>query len=176
VIKDDEKRLRCQSLDREFPISYLENSNKERLILEHITKYEKTFLNIYGKRDYELFLKAKNEFGVEKLICSTIRPTKLGYVSLFDFKKCSEFLSNFIQYERLSFENEYPSIVPSPSNVLKWQKGDSLDISILLASLLLGVGFSVYVVVGTAQRFITEKRVEVNFIGITARVSLLETA
>ena len=163
TIHDNEKRLRCLNLieqsGSDFPHSYQNNSNKEKLILEHVAKYKKIFQNVYGRR--ELLLAPKNEFGVPKFICSTIRPTKLGYVRLFDYKTCAEFLSNFLQYESLSDRKAFPETVPSPYNVLKWQKGDSLDIAIVLASLLLGAGFPAYVVSGTAEKFITEKRVKI---------------
>jgi hypothetical protein len=160
-IRDSAKALRCKILDKihreEFPESFFKNSNKEKLILEHVKKYNKMFQNIYGQR--ELLLYPKNEFDCEKFICSTLRPTKLGFVKLFDFKNCSEFVSNFLQFETLQECLSFPRIVPSPYNVLKWQKGDALDISLVLASLLLGAGFDAYVVIGTAQKFITEKRV-----------------
>jgi hypothetical protein len=160
-IKDSAKALRCKLLQKmhkeDFPESFFRNSNKEKLILEHIKKYNKMFQNIYGQRDLLLF--PRNEMGCQKFICSTIRPTKLGYVKLFDFRKCAEFVSNFVQYETLQDCLTFPLIVPSPFNVLKWQKGDALDISLVLASLLLGAGFDAFVVVGTAEKFITLKRV-----------------
>lgn len=162
-IRDSAKALRCKMLERlkqdEFLDSFFKNSNKEKLILEYVKKYNKMFQNIYGQRQLLLF--PRNEFGCEKFICSTLRPTKLGFVKLFDYKTCAEFVSNFLQFEALQDCLNFPRIVPSPFNVLKWQKGDSLDISLVLASLLLGAGFDAYVVVGTAQKFITEKRVVV---------------
>jgi transglutaminase-like putative cysteine protease len=57
----------------------------------------------------------------------------------------------------------FPSIIPSPANVLKWQKGDCFDMSIVLVSLLTGVGFDAYVVIGKAPKEITiqnESRME----------------
>ncbi len=38
-----------------------------------------------------------------------------------------------------------------------WQKGDSFDISIVLASLLIGVGYDAYCVYGLAPREVTSK-------------------
>lgn len=40
---------------------------------------------------------------------------------------------------------------------MKWQKGDSFDLSILLTSLLIGVGYDAYCVFGLAPRDITTK-------------------
>lgn len=38
-----------------------------------------------------------------------------------------------------------------------WQRGDCFDMSILLASLLIGYGYDAYVVYGRAPKFITTK-------------------
>jgi transglutaminase-like putative cysteine protease len=48
-------------------------------------------------------------------------------------------------------------VIPSPSSTILWQKGDCFDLSILLVSLLIGVGYDAYCVVGTAPREITLK-------------------
>lgn len=41
-----------------------------------------------------------------------------------------------------------PKYVPSPTSVMTWQIGDCIDKSIVLASLLIGVGYDAYVVIG----------------------------
>ena len=48
-------------------------------------------------------------------------------------------------------------MIPSPTNVALWQKGDCFDMSILLCSLLIGVGYDAYCVYGKAPREITTK-------------------
>ena len=53
--------------------------------------------------------------------------------------------------------NVFPKIIPAPDNVVKWQIGDSFDLSIVLVSLLIGAGYNAYVVYGKAPRFITSK-------------------
>ena len=51
-----------------------------------------------------------------------------------------------------------PEFIPSPANVLdEWQTGDCFDFAIVLASLLIGVGYNAYVVYGTAPKEITTK-------------------
>lgn len=57
-------------------------------------------------------------------------------------------LSQYIQYEELDPPNQFPNVIPSPENVLRWQKGDSFDLSIVLVSILVGAGFDAYVVIG----------------------------
>lgn len=36
-----------------------------------------------------MLLYPKNECGVYKFICTTIRPTKLGYIELYDYDLCA---------------------------------------------------------------------------------------
>ena len=60
-------------------------------------------------------------------------------------------------YEPLEQPDEYPTCIPSPSNVINWKKGDCFDLSMLLCSLLIGVGYDAYCVIGTAPHEITLK-------------------
>lgn len=43
-----------------------------------------------------------------------------------------------------------PDTLPSPMSVLEWRAGDSFDLALVLASLLIGVGFNAFVVMGYA--------------------------
>ncbi|XP_026193863.1 uncharacterized protein LOC34620949 [Cyclospora cayetanensis] len=47
-----------------------------------------------------------------------------------------------------------PPCLPSVERLFRWRRGDSFDLSICLASCLLGAGFDAYCVVGTAPRTI----------------------
>ena len=66
-------------------------------------------------------------------------------------------MANYITFEELDPPNKFPTIIPSPANVIQWQKGDSFDISIVLASFLIGVGYDAYCVYGRAPREVTIK-------------------
>jgi len=92
-----------------------------------------------------------------KFICTTIRPTKLPFTELYEWEKCSKFVSEYLEYEELFEPDEFPEIIPSPANILEWQKGDSFDFSIVLCSLLIGAGYDAYIVYGTAPRSITAR-------------------
>jgi hypothetical protein len=155
---DSAKESRCDSFyyQSDMPRVYSENSSKEELVLEHVLEYERQFKVIYDPVR-SLLLTPKNEKGIRKFICTTIRPTKLPFVELYDWKKCAKFVADFIDYEELEFPTLYPTIIPSPANVLEWQYGDSFDISIVLCSLLVGVGYKAYVVIGTAPKYITTR-------------------
>ena len=156
----NEKEERCRDFKNgkygEVPRCYKENSPKEELVLEHVIQYSKQFKFAYDE-NRELFLFPKNECDVYKFICTTVRPTKMGYLELYDYEKAAEFIGKFILYEELDPPNEYPRVIPSPTNVMNWQKGDCFDISILLCSILIGAGYDAYVVFGTADRIVTTK-------------------
>ncbi len=138
------------------PRCYFENTSKEELVLEHVLEYKKQFKVIYDP-DRKLLLAPKNESKKRKFICTTIRPTKLPYIELYEWKRCADFLANFLEYEELPIPNELSKMVPSPANVLRWQAGDSFDFSIALCSLLIGCGYDAYCVYGTAPKEITTK-------------------
>lgn len=99
----------------------------------------------------------KNECDVYKFICTTIRPTKLGFLELHNYVDCAKKISKYIQYEELDPPDEFPKCIPSPANTAEWQKGDCFDMSILLTSLLIGVGYDAYCVYGIAPKEITTK-------------------
>ena len=77
----NEKIKRCREFkDKEAPpVSYKENTPKEELVLEHVIQFKKQFQQHIGE-NRELFLFPKNECEVYKFICTTIPPTKLGFL------------------------------------------------------------------------------------------------
>ena len=126
-------------------------------MLEHVLEYARQFKIIYDPTR-ELLLAPKNECGKRKFICTTIRPTKLPYVELYDYQGCAKFVADYLEYEELAEPNRLPEIIPSPANVLdEWQTGDTFDFAIVLCSLLIGTGYDAYVVYGTAPKEITTK-------------------
>jgi len=68
----------------------------------------------------KLKLAPKNERGLRKFICTTIRPTKLPYTELYEWDKCAKFVSDYLEYEELTEPTKQPPIIPSPANVLNW--------------------------------------------------------
>ena len=145
VPKTSEKISRMQSLDpADLPPSYSSNSPEELLVLEYVENFRRQFVQLYPDRK-DLLLVPRNECGVEKFLCSTVRPTQLEYSDLYDLEDCASFVAEHIQYEALMDPVALPMYVPSPSSVLTWQMGDCFDMSIVLASLLLGSGFDAHV-------------------------------
>ena len=152
------KYSRCDnfSYSDDIPRCYMENTSKEELVLEHVLEYKRQFKVIYDPMR-KLFLAPKNERGIRKFICTTIRPTKLPFTELYEWEKCAKFVADFLEYEELEIPDKFPPMIPSPANVLTWQAGDCFDFSIVLCSMLIGAGYDAFVVYGTAPKFITSK-------------------
>ena len=125
-------------------------------MLEHVLEYDRQFKIIYDPLR-ELLLAPINECGKRKFICTTVRPTKLPFVDLYEWETCAKFMADYLEYEELNQPDKLPDRIPSPANVLDWQIGDSFDFAITLCSLMIGVGFNAYVVYGTAPKKITTR-------------------
>lgn len=72
-----------------------------------------------------LFLTPKNEAGVRKLVCTTLRPTLLPHTDLYDLPGIVQFVASYFAYEPLANHVHYPDFLPSPSSVISWQVTDS---------------------------------------------------
>ncbi|KAJ3300534.1 hypothetical protein HK104_010476 [Borealophlyctis nickersoniae] len=164
-----------QLLDRsKVPKSYYTNSKKETMVLQFVENFSRQYRQLYPGRK-ELLLCPKNHFGVKKFVCTTIRPTQLPYKELYDYRGCAKFVADCLSYEPLEPPHELPSIIPGPSYTLKLQYGNSFDYSIVLASLLRGVGYDAYVVSGYATRDMTlmdETKTDTDAIGIPSPTSM----
>lgn len=161
MIEESTKFGRCEqfsweNMQAKKPRCFFENSSKEELVLEHVLEYKRQFKVVYDPLR-KLLLAPKNERGMRKFICTTIRPTKLPYTELYQWEKCAKFVSDYLEYEELFDPDKFPEVIPAPSNVITWQKGDSFDFGVLLCSLLIGAGYDAYVVYGTAPKMITLK-------------------
>ncbi|KAI8815434.1 hypothetical protein BJ742DRAFT_876531 [Cladochytrium replicatum] len=160
-----EQQLRDPS---KAPSSYLDNSKKETLILQYVVNFNRQYSQLYPGRK-ELLLSPKNEFSVQKFVCTTIRPTQLPFKETYDYRSCARFVSDFLTYSPLDPPHELPTFLPSPTYTLKLQTGNSFDYSVLLVSLLQGVGYDAYVVSGYATKEITlmdETKTQTSDIGL----------
>ena len=108
-------------------------------------------------KDRLSFLQPTNEVGIKKFVCTFLSPTLLPYSEFFDLDSAADFVARHITYEPLSFDESLGQVVVSPSQTLDSAAGDCLDISFLLASLLLGAGYNAFVVFGKAPKWIRLK-------------------
>ncbi|KAI8817432.1 uncharacterized protein EV422DRAFT_622654 [Fimicolochytrium jonesii] len=150
------------------PLLYYTNSKKEENVLEYVANFERQYTQLFpGRR--ELILAPPNQFGVPKFVCTTVRATHLPYRDLYDYRGCARFVAEYLSYVTLQPAHELPSMLPGPDYTLQLQQGSAFDYSILLVSLLRGVGYDAYVVSGYATRAVTlmdESRVESSTAGI----------
>lgn len=152
-----EKTIRCDEfkLQTDIDTSFKTITTKEKTLIEYSKQFEKKIQNENINKN--ILLTIPNEYGTEKFICTFIKSTKLGYKDLFDYDGCARFLSNFIKYEMLENPTQAPCVAVSPYTTINWQAGDSLDMSIVLVSFLIGVGYDAYVVCGKASKEVTTK-------------------
>jgi len=140
-----------ESLAIEPRKSYTSNTEKEKTILSYCQNFHRQFVHLYRDRR-PVLLSPPNEFSVEKFICTTIRPSLLPYKELYDYYGCAEFVADYLNFEPLNPAIDLPAIIPSSTTVLRKQKGNCFDYSILLCSLLIGAGYDAYCISGYANK------------------------
>ncbi|GLI65995.1 hypothetical protein VaNZ11_009689 [Volvox africanus] len=146
------KRMRVQhtiNTAGKMPRSFTQHTAHEARVLQYVQDFQRIFEELYPYRR-PLYLTPRNECGVAKFVCTTIRPSQLVYTELYDLDGAAQFVADFLSYEPLEDPLHPPDTLPSPMSVLDWRAGDSFDLAVVLASLLIGVGFNAFVVMGYA--------------------------
>ncbi|XP_065422929.1 dynein regulatory complex subunit 7 [Chrysemys picta bellii] len=135
----------------QLPASYKTNSAKEQMLLQLGDNFHRQYAHLCPDRQ-PLFLHPLNECGVEKFVSTTVRPTLQPYPELYNWDGCAQFVSDYLTMEPLSSPITPPSYLPSPTTILKYQRGNCFGFSMLLCSLLIGAGYDAYCVNGYATR------------------------
>ncbi|NWH43756.1 DRC7 protein, partial [Fregata magnificens] len=135
----------------QLPSSYRTNSLKEKKLLHIADHFLQQYTHLCPDRK-PLFLHPVNECGVEKFVSTTVRPTLLPYTELYHWDGCASFVSDYLTMEPLKSPITPPSSLYSPTTILKYQRGNCFDFSMLLCSLLIGAGYDAYCVHGYATR------------------------
>ncbi|CAG5133748.1 unnamed protein product, partial [Candidula unifasciata] len=153
VLPDTEAQTRQEELfdPAEFPFSYKDNLPKEQLTLQFVENFRRQYVHLYQDRK-PLFLNPVNECGVEKFVCTTVRPTLLPYKELNTWDGAAEFVAVYLNFDTLEPPYELPTRLISPATILKRQRGNCFEYSTLLCSMLIGAGYDAYVVSGYATR------------------------
>lgn len=150
-----EKRLETTiNMATKMPRSFTVNGVRESALLAYVRDYKRTFEELYPHRR-PLYLLPKNECNVPKFVCTTIRPTQTYFSDLYNWQRCCQVIADLMVYEPLGNPLHPPEYLASPASVLGWQAGDAFDIAVVLASLLIGVGYDAYVVMGYAPLSVT---------------------
>jgi hypothetical protein len=154
VVSKKKNLLDRMPLAGNVPKSYLTNTTKEDTVLEYVEDFRRQFVQVFPERR-PLLLCPKNEMGVRKFVCSTVRPSQLPYNAIYDLQDCANFVSDFLTYFPLDEPTMLPEYLPSPSTTIDMRAGDSLDFANLTCSILRGNGYNAYVVSGYAPKWIT---------------------
>nr|XP_008120536.2 PREDICTED: dynein regulatory complex subunit 7 [Anolis carolinensis] len=134
-----------------LPESYRSNTPKEQLLLQVADNFHRQYAHLCPDRE-PLFLHPVNECGVEKFVSTTVRPTLLLYSELYNWDGCARFVSDYLTMEPLPSPIAPPGYLYSPTTILRYQRGNCFDFSVLLCSLLVGAGYDAYCVNGYATR------------------------
>ncbi|XP_056633325.1 dynein regulatory complex subunit 7 [Diorhabda sublineata] len=138
-----------------FPMRYLKNNEKEKVLLLYTENFRKQFVQKFPDRK-PLLLAAENECGIVKMVCTTIRPTNVPYPELETWQGCASFLADHIKFEPME---DIPTLLPirlySPHTTLLRQSGQTFELATTLCSILIGVGYDAFVVSGYAIKDVT---------------------
>ncbi|XP_063169158.1 dynein regulatory complex subunit 7 [Candoia aspera] len=134
-----------------LPESYKINTSKEQMLLQVADNFHRQYAHLCPDRE-PLFLHPVNECGIEKFVSTTVRPTLLPYSELYNWDNSARFVSDYLTMEPLISPIAPPSYLYSPTTILRYQRGNCFDFSILLCSLLIGAGYDAYCVNGYATK------------------------
>ena len=126
---DNAKKLRLEHAlalpVSKHPIAAVQQSSKELKMFDHIRAFSSIFKELYPQRR-QLFILPQNEAGIQKFVCTTIRPTQLAQLSVNSWKGASEFVARYFAFEPLQNPLQPPAFLPSPAAVIEWQVRDGM--------------------------------------------------
>ncbi|NXM94851.1 DRC7 protein, partial [Sylvia borin] len=132
-----------------LPSSYKTNSRQEEELLQLADHFFQQYAHLCPERK-PLFIHPLNECGVQKFVSTTVRPTLLPYPDMYYWSGCASFVCDYLIMEPLQCPITPPSSLYSPTTILKYQRGNCFDFTVLLCSLLIGAGYDAYCVHGYA--------------------------
>uniref|UniRef100_T1IPY2 Coiled-coil domain-containing protein 135 n=1 Tax=Strigamia maritima TaxID=126957 RepID=T1IPY2_STRMM len=134
-------------------VSYVSNSQREKHLILYVRNFCRQFSYLYQDRKIP-FLTAENAAGIEKVVCTTIRPTALSQEELDNWAGCAQFVADYLNFEQLEYPTNVPSRLLDPWTIHKRKKANCFEYSTLLCSMLLGIGYDAYIVNGYATEAI----------------------
>ncbi|XP_058701591.1 dynein regulatory complex subunit 7 isoform X1 [Poecile atricapillus] len=149
-VSDDEPDFDWSSIDTSLlPSSYKTNSQQEKELLQLADHFFQQYAHLCPDRK-PLFIYPVNECGVQKFVSTTVRPTLLPFPDMYYWSGCASFVCDYLIMEPLKCPLTPPSSLYSPTTILKYQRGNCFDFTVLLCSLLIGAGYDAYCVHGYA--------------------------
>lgn len=125
---------------------------------EHFLEYiDEQLEQFYKDHPYRMrvFLTAENENGTRYFLSSFIRPSVLPLLAAHTVELAANFVANLIEYQILFDFFSQPRTITTPNFTVACQKGDCFDMSVLLTTILTGIGYDACVIVGYANRELT---------------------
>ncbi|XP_005528263.1 PREDICTED: dynein regulatory complex subunit 7 [Pseudopodoces humilis] len=149
-VSNDELDFDWSSIDTSLlPSSYKTNSQQEKELLQLADHFFQQYSHLCPDRK-PLFIYPVNECGVQKFVSTTVRPTLLPFPDMYYWSGCASFVCDYLIMEPLKCPLTPPSSLYSPTTILKYQRGNCFDFTVLLCSLLIGAGYDAYCVHGYA--------------------------
>ncbi|NXA73309.1 DRC7 protein, partial [Thryothorus ludovicianus] len=149
-VTSDKSDFDWSSIDTShLPSSYKTNSRQEKELLKLSDHFFQQYIHLCPDRK-PLFIHPLNECGVQKFVSTTLKPTLLPYPDMYYWSGCASFVSDYLIMEPLKCSIIPPSSLYSPTTILKYQRGNCFDFTVLLCSLLIGAGYDAYCVHGYA--------------------------
>ncbi|XP_025205390.1 dynein regulatory complex subunit 7-like, partial [Melanaphis sacchari] len=143
----------CILNEKNIPESYKKTTSIEKLINLYANNFIEQFKIKYPNRR-QLVLVLLNECGVQKCVCTTIKPSRLVYPNLKDLISYSEFVAKHITYIKLEDPLAVPNKIMSPTTTLEMQTANCFEMAILLVSFLIGCEYNAFVVYGYASKIV----------------------
>ncbi|TPX29981.1 hypothetical protein SeMB42_g08023, partial [Synchytrium endobioticum] len=93
----EQRDILKQALVQKTPnnTTYYTHSDKETIVNDAVQNFSRQYAHLYQARK-ELLILPPNEFGIEKFICTTIRPTQLAFKELYDYRSCAAFVADYL--------------------------------------------------------------------------------
>ncbi|CAI6342726.1 unnamed protein product [Macrosiphum euphorbiae] len=139
--------------EKNVPESYTKTTSIEKLIILYANNFVEQFKIKYPNRR-QLVLILLNECGVQKCVCTTIKPSRLVYPNLRDLISYSEFVAKHITYIKLEDPVTVPNKIMSPTTTIEMQTANCFEMAILLVSFLIGCECNAFVVYGYATEIV----------------------
>jgi hypothetical protein len=124
---------------------------------EFLLKIDEFLIQFLKDHPYRMrvFLTAENENGTRYFLSSYLRPSVLPLIKTHNVELAADYIANLCNYQILFDFFSQPRCITTPNFTVKSQIGDCYDLAVLLSTLLSGIGYDSYVLVGYADRELT---------------------
>ena len=122
-----------------------------------LRKVDEFLVQFFKDNPYRMrvFLTAETEVGTRCFLSSLIRPSVLPLIKTHNLELAAEFVANLCNYQILFDFFSQPRCITSANFTVQSQIGDCYDLAVVLTTILCGIGYDAFVIVGYADRELT---------------------